>query len=430
MEGTKTFPGSRFFTAFQYGDFRTLWFANLFAGAAAWALIVVRGWLVFTLTGSSAWVGVVTFAAMIPRVFVTPFAGLLADRMDRGRLLVWTYGINLMLGLTLLALVATGMIQLWHLVVLAFLNGSVRAAQMPASQSLTPNLVPRKDLLNAIALNSAAMHGSRLVGPGLIAPLLAGLSANVAVILSLLLCTGFYAAGLFQVAHIRTPSRGVVDPAKGVVQNMLTGLTYLYRHYVLGSLIILVALHCALTMSFESLFPVLSRDSLGAGGGGFSYLMMAVGAGALVGVMGLAGVRSEGIRGRLFLTLGVLSGLSLVGLAHAPNLPIAMALAAGMGASQAAFMTFSATVTQSIVPDGIRGRVAGVYNWQIGGLMASVNLVNGTLADTATASTLLTIEGLAFIVIVAVSLLRLPLRRLYTSGVPAEARAAVPAGAA
>jgi len=171
---------------------------------------------------------------------------------------------------------------------------------------------------------------------------------------------------------------------------------------------------------------VLSREKLGmvTGAtilGGTTYLMVGYGAGALVTTLGLAGVRSEAVRGRLFLWLAVFSAITPVALGLSPNLPLAMLAAAGMGMSQGGFMTISAAMLQAISPDGIRGRVMGVYNLHILGLMASFNYVNGTLADITpfTAPVILGAGGLAFLVVVTLSFGRVPLRQLYARGVPA-----------
>ena len=402
----------RHLTALRHRDYRTLWIATLSGGAASWALIVARGWLVFTLSGSSAWVGVTTFAAMAPMFIMPPVAGFLADRMDRRALLAWVFAAQLAHNLVLAGLALTGTIAIWHLIALSVVDGVARATQMPASQALLPNLVPKEDLLNAVALNSATMQGSRLVGPGLIAPLMATVGAAGA----FALCTVFYAVGLIFVLRIRTRSRGQMAADKGGVQNFFAGLLYVYRHPVLLPLFTVVVLHCALTMSFETLLPVVSDERLGAGGVGATYLMMGVGAGAFLGALAIAGVQSTQTRGRLLLLTAVASGLAPIGLALSTNMPLAALATAGMGASQAGFMTISATIIQSVVPDDIRGRVMSVYLWHIGGMMASINLMNGALADAVGAPVLLTITGLAFLAAVPVSLLRFRLRRLYMRG--------------
>ena len=170
-----------------------------------------------------------------------------------------------------------------------------------------------------------------------------------------------------------------------IFRNVGAGLRYMYRNPLVLSLILLVVAHCGLTMSFESLFPVMSRDKLGMDDsigvlGGASYLMVGYGAAALVTALMLAGVRSDWVRGRLILWLATLSGLTPVLLAVSPNLPLAILSAAAMGLSQGGFMTLSHSMLQSIAPDAIRGRLMGVYSWHIQGFMASFNMINGTLA--------------------------------------------------
>ena len=168
LGGSKKYIGlvmDRYTAALAFQDYRTLWIASFSSGAAAWALIVARGLLVYSQSGSSLWVGGVTFAAMIPRVLVPPISGYLSDRFDRRKVVTAMYAVNLGQNLVLSILVAFGVIELWHIVVLSLINGSARAAQMPASQALVPNLVPRHLLLNGIALNQATMQGSRLLGP-------------------------------------------------------------------------------------------------------------------------------------------------------------------------------------------------------------------------------------------------------------------------
>ncbi len=121
------------------------------SGAAAWALIVARGWLAYQISDSSLLVGIVTFAAMIPRVLVTPFTGYVSDRFDRRTVLASMFAVNMVHNLVLAVLVLFGDIEAWMLIVLSLVNGSARAAQMPAGQALIPNLVPRHLLLNGVA---------------------------------------------------------------------------------------------------------------------------------------------------------------------------------------------------------------------------------------------------------------------------------------
>ncbi len=369
--------------------------------------------------GSSLWVGLVTFAAMIPRVLVTPITGYLADRFDRRRVMAVMFALNLAHNLVLAAVVMMGVVTVWHLVLLSFVNGSARAAQMPASQALIPNLVPPSLLLNAIALNQATQNGSRLLGPLAILPLLKFFGFDAA----FLLCSGFYVISLTQALRVKTSSTGEIDPNQSFINNMLEGLRYVYRTPILRAIVLIALFHCGLTMSFESLLPVLSAQRLGAEEAGFSLLMMSVGAGAMIAVISIAGVRTEATKGKLFLKLGVLSGLTPAVLALSSGMPMAVGAAVAMGASQAGFMTLTHTMIQSITPDGVRGRVGGVYSVHIGGMMASANLINGGLADSLDAAMLLLVAGVGFVIVMFASWQGVTLRGIYRRGLQTSSSA-------
>ena len=383
----------RYTAALAYQDYRTLWIANLSSGAAAWALIVARGALVYNEFESSTWVAVVTFAAMIPRVFVPPIAGYLSDKFDRRRVISVMYALNLAQTLGLSLYVLLGDVNAWVIVGMSLINGSARAAQMPASQSLVPNLVPRNLLLNGIALNQATMQGSRLFGPLAIAPLL----ATVGVSGAFFLCTGFYIVSLVQSLRIGTISTGTVRQGSNFVVNFAAsvwdGIKYVYSTPILRVVVFMALFHCGLTMSFESLLPVLSDARLNARDAGFTLLMGAVGGGALISVIAIAGVTRETTRGKLFLNLGVISGLAPAILALSVNMPTALIAAAIMGATQSGFMTLTHTMIQSVTDDSVRGRVGAVYSIHIGGMMASANLINGWMADIRVSDLLLPVTA-------------------------------------
>lgn len=403
---------STVFLSLSYPDYRTLWWASFLGGAAASGLIVARGWMVFTLSHSSAVVGIATFAAMIPVLVVPPFVGLLADKLDRRTILASTFALNLGHNIILAILSFTGSLQVWHLIVLSLVNGVARAALMPTAQALVPNLVPPKVLPNAVALYSATVHGSKLVGPGVVALLLSISNPGSA----FLVCTGFYGLGLWQVLRIQTASTGRLDPSKGLWSNLVGGLIYVYRAPLLSALLALVALHCALTMSFEAVLPVIARKQFSTGGYGFGTLMMAVGAGALISLVALAAVQNARVRGRLLLLAGLGSSLMLLALAAAPTLTWALVAAAGVGASQAAFMAITMSMIQSLVPDHIRGRVTSTYIFLAGGLMAFANLFYGAMADLISGHLVLLISGSVFLVLMLGSFFNSSLRVTYLRG--------------
>lgn len=393
-----------------------MWTAGLAGAAAGWALIVARGWLAFEITeGSSRIVGLTTFAAMAPMFLVPPFIGVLADKIDRRNLVAYTLLIDILQSAILSVLAVTGTVQVWHLVTLAGVNGIGRAAQMPSVQALVPNLVPKERLLNALSLSAATLHGSRLIGPVLIAPLL----LTVGVAGAFVLCGLAYTIGLLQVLRVRTRSTGGITAEQRILSAFVDGLIYVYRHRLIRAIIILTAFHCALSMAYESVLPTLADQRLNAGATGFNTIMIGVGAGSLVGSVWIAGVRGSLNQGRILLVVGVVSGLSLAGLGLATTMTFAVASAALAGASQGAFMTQVAAITQSLADDKYRGRVASIFTFHLGGSMALVNLANGYLAEYVDASLILIVAGTVFFIIMIASFGTVVFRRIYTDGVPA-----------
>lgn len=410
---------NRYLSALQYSDYRWVWLGSMSSQSAYWALLVARGVLVLEMTGSSALVGVTTFAAMVPRVIIPPLAGFLADRFDRRKVLASSYVFQMMHGVMLTVLAYTGVLEVWHIVVLSLVNGSFRTFQMTAVQALTPNLVPREHWLNAIAMNQLTQQGSRLVGPGLVAPamLLAGPEAAFAV------STLFYVAGIAGVLSVRTRASGGLDRGSRLGASLLEAGRYAWGHPQLRAMFILVALHCSMTMAFESTLPVLARDELGLGMGGVSYLMMAVGAGAVLAVFAVAGSRNAAHRGRILLVTGLASGASMAGLAAAETAPLALLAAAVMGGSQASFMAVAGAMIQSLAPDSMRGRITGLNQINVGGTMALVNLVNGFAADWYGAPVVLTVMGLGFAGVAVASLLIATMRGVYSGEIALPTRA-------
>ena len=405
---------SRFFPSLSYKNYRVMWFGHIVGESSSWALGAAEGWLIFNLAENnpSSWVGAVFFAAMIPWFIAPLVVGMLTDRFSRRNILVLAYVISLLHGMALTVLIFTGSIQVWHILLLAVVNGIARAVHMGAIESLAANLVPASDLPNAYTLVSAGYYATRLIGPGLIAPLM-GMTDIKWIFLS---CVVAYAMGLYLVMRVTAVSTGRVDPEKGIIYNTLSGFRYVYGHPVLRSVMYLVMFHCTLVMSFESLLPAVSDNQLGSGGGGVAYMHMAVGLGALVASIALAPVRGHGILGQLFLISAVASSVGNVVLAIAVNLPFAMVGTVVIGISHTAFMTIATIMIQSVAPDELRGRITSIYLIHAGGLMSFSYFANGALADIYLPSRILAVGGIAFLLVIMGSwLVRTP-RLVYKRG--------------
>ena len=448
----------RFLAALVFRDFRFLAIASLSSGSGAWALIVARGAWVFSIpelhTTWGLWVGLITFAAMSPRFFFTPVIGYLADRMTRKTLLQWVYALQLSQASVMAILVMLGVDNPWYVVALAVINGTLRATQQTAAQSLTPNLVDRERLPNAVALNEAMQQGSRAVGPAILLAVSVLVGAGAIFqsggasfsIQNLVLtigtsavifwaCAVFYLVALIAALSIRTVSSGVIDRNRSFWSNTAAGFVYSYTTPLIFGIILMALAHCVLVMSFESMLPPLALEKLSADGVTFDQndvyaLMTALGIGALLSSIFVGGIVSHLTRGRVFLLLGFTSSLTPIGLGLSSQTGISMIAAVLMGLGTSGFMTITHTVIHSVVPDEIRGRVASVYSMHVGGSMAFANLLYGALADHWQAGLIMAVSGAAFTLVVVGTLVGSGFwRGIFFRGEARPVASASPAGA-
>ena len=392
----------------------------MFSGAAMWTFIVASQWFTLSESDSSGWVGVITFASMIPFLIVSLPGGLMADRIDRRTLAQLMLLASFIVTAILAVLVISGVVELWHVAVLAFFGGTFRAIQEPTVTALIPNQVPQSVLLNAITLNAATRHGARFFGLLIAVPLMAIPSIGVAGVL--VLSALFAGASTLMMSLVKTVSSGEGRAGQGVIggilRDMWDGLAYIYKDKAIALFMLLVALHCALVMSFESILPIFSRENLGATDGSvLTLLMMWFGAGSLVGILLLAGVRSEKLKGQLLIWTGLFSGITPMILAVSFNVPFGVLASIGMGLSQATMMALTSAYVQTLAPDRLRGRISSLYILFAGGIMAFANLGYGFAADAFSAPPILLITGALFVAVVLSLGLGQPiLRRVYRTG--------------
>ena len=419
--------------ALRHRDYRYTWLANMCSGAAMWTFIVAVSWLILDKSGRSGDVGILTFASMLPFLLVSPGAGLIADRLDRKSIarftfiasgvitalvavLAYTDTFESMTQQLVLPLMSLDAVELLLLGILTFASGTMRSTQEPAIASLIPNQVPQRDLLNAITLNAATRHGARFFGLLVASPLLAIDAVGAAGVL--VLSTAFQVAGTILISMASTRSTGESAPQHGIARSMIDGLVYIYTNRMISIFILLVAFHCALVMSYDSVLPVFSRNELGAVDGSIlGYMVMGFGVGSLIATVLMAGVRSERNKGRWLLWTGIISGIVPVVLAFSPNVVPAVVISAVMGGAQSVFMALTTTYVQTLAPDRLRGRISSLYILHAGGIMAFANLGYGFMADVFSAPPILYTTAAVFLVFIFSANVSLPdLRRVYRTG--------------
>jgi len=385
------------FPAFQSYDFRRLFLNGFFSTGSRWAQVLARGWLVHNLTdGSTAAVGWVTFASFLPFVVVGPVVGTLADRFDRRRLLIFSTMFGVVGATILAAITIADLVEVWHVILLAFATGSAQAATVPTRQALIANVVPAEHLTNAIALSGISQHGSRVVGPLFGAAFLESYGTGSVFVLSAVLLS----LGLVDVIRMRLRPEARTDNEElgvgGAIARVGSDLAfagrYVRRDPRILTIIVLVGVHCSFTMAFDAMMPTLAED-VGGGSGLYSSILVGLGSGALLGTLGISQIRGDAPRAWLFTLTGVGSGLAMVVLGTATTPAMVIAGGALAGFTQASYMTMSATFVQQVVSDDYRGRVMSLYIMIAAGHMAMMNLGFGRVAEVVDVRVLLIVPG-------------------------------------
>ena len=406
----------RIFPAMQYLEYRRMFYAAGLSSVSLWAMIVASGWLGYELTGNPSGTGIVTFAAIFPWV-LAPFAGALADRFDRARIVIICRCGAAVCALGLAFLAFSGQLTIWNLVLITLLSGVIRSGEMPALQALLPNTVKMHALLSAVTMASMMQFGSKVVGP-VAGPILQAFGAEWVFVGAAL----FLALSILQMTRMTTRSTGgIAGHAGGLFRDtaghIRDGLRYLGRAPSVRLMIIMVSLHCMFTMAYDfSLLPAYADLILGGGQSEYGYLLMALGSGALISSVGLSMLPIGAIRGRVFLVAGFISGISLVWVGFADSLLIALIGSVIAGASQAMFMVLTSAMIQAVVPDSVRGRVMSLYAMFAGGIMAVMILANGLAADFISIRPLLIGPGLIFAAIMIIALVLPGIRSVVRNG--------------
>ena len=402
------------FASLAYREYRCLWLSTALANSGRWVLALGVGWLLYSLTQSSSWVGASLFTIQAPALLVAPLAGMGADRYDRRLLLAASLTLSVMATATLALLTALHLATPPLVLACTLACGVAFSVQGTVGSALVPGMVPRAQLPNAVALLGTVRQGAEFLGPALGSGLL--VAAGPAAVLGLA-CLCYAAAVALALAlryHRPTAlSSGSIQP----FARLWEGVRYIRGVALLGSIIVLVGFHCSLTMTYQGMLPQFAKLDLGGDGQTYGSLMSAVGLGAIVGTLGLASIGDRRWHSRGYLITAAASGAALLalGLLHHPTAAIALAVV--VGAAQASFMAISLTFLQEITDDAFLGRVTGVYSFLASGTMAFASWGLGDLADRVAPGALMVGAGGLFVAVVIVALLRSPaFRQLYVHG--------------
>jgi len=392
---------------FRSRAYRYLFVGTMLTMTGNFMQMVAQGWLIYDLTSSPTWLGIVSFARGLPMLILALVAGVVVDRFDRRTVLITTQGLTALIAVVLALLIATDLVQPWHVALTAFLSGCLFVLIIPARQALLSSTIERSQLGPAIALMSTGQNSGRIIGPALAGLLIAlvGVATSFAV-----QAFGFVLALLC--ALVLAPQPTASASHRGSALSSLTaGLRYVWGDPTVLALTSLQAIPAFLIMPYTQLLPIFARDILHTGPDGLGTLMMANGIGSVLGsvVIVLLPFRRQGLF--LFTSLASL-GLLLAVFAASTWLPLSIGIMGLIGTAQAIYLASNNTLVQVATPDELRGRVMSVYmmSW---GLMPLGSLPQGVLADWLGAPVVAAGTGLLACCVVILFAIRAPaIRRL------------------
>ena len=357
--------------------FRRYWVGAFLSFVGSWVQNVAQSWLVYELTRSEFLLGVVGFASGVPMLFLAPIGGALADRWNRRNILLITQSLFALSAFALAALTYAGAIRYEYIVALALLNGLVLTVDLPTRQSLVAHLVPRADLANGIALNAAAFHTARILGPALGGLLLEWVGAAPCFLVNAL----SFSAILLALLSLRIQSSTDGRAPTGILHSLREGVAFVRARRGLMLLWLNVLILSTFGLSYLVLLPVFAAEVLQVGKTGLGQLYTVAGIGSLAGLLLTARLSGEVPRGWLVILAANGFAWSVIGFALTthPLLAKGLLMLAGMfGVMQ---LVSTNTALQTAAPDYLRGRVVSLHTWAINAPAPFASLLIGKLAQ-------------------------------------------------
>jgi len=364
--------------ALRHRNYRLFFGGQGISLIGTWMTRVATGWLVYRLTNSAFLLGLVSFASQIPTLILSPFAGILVDRSDKRRILVTTQILAMLQSLVLAVLALTGVIKVWHIILLNLLQGLINTVDMPARQSFVVEMVEdKRDLGNAIALNSSMFNGARLIGPSLAGILIAWVGEGLC-----FLADGVsYIAVIIALLAMRINPRSMGSKNEKIWQGIKEGYNYAFGFMPIRTILFLIALVSFVGFPYIILMPIFARDLLGGGPNTLGFLMAAIGLGALCGAIYMASRKTVLGLGRLLWISSFIFGTGIILFSLSRSFPLSLLLLLITGFGMMAQMASANTLLQTLVDDDKRGRVMGFYSMAFMGVAPFGSLFAGLLAS-------------------------------------------------
>jgi predicted MFS family arabinose efflux permease len=379
----------RTFKAFQYRDFRLLWVGAFTSSTGTWMQEIAQNWLVLEITKSPFLLGLDAFLGDIPIFLFSLVGGVIADRMDRRKLLLISQVIQMASALTLAFLIGTHRIQIWHILLSSFVVGTAQSFGGPAYSALVPSLVEKEDLPNAIALNSIQFNLARVIGP-----VLGGLALKYA---GSAWCFGLNSLSFVAVMisllrlHINFKPPHTGD---SIMTGMKQGIGFIRKQGAMETLVLIAFCMTALAIPMITFLPVFAKNVFHQNEMTYSLFLVASGLGSITGALTVASLGNIHNKGRVALSMLMALGACIAGFSISHSVAASCALLFMSGSVMMCAFAMIASLVQLITPNDMRGRVMSVYNVAFRGGMPFGSVTTGWLVPIFTAPTVLSVNGL------------------------------------
>ncbi len=365
------------FRSLSNKNFRLFFLGQLVSLMGTWIQNIALGWLVYRVTDSAVWLGVIGFAGQIPALFLTPFAGVFADRLNRRKVLIATQVIPMVLAFTMATLILTNNVEVWHIALIALLNGVVIAFDNPFRHAFLLEMIGEKVLLqNAIALNSTLFNSARFIGPMIGGFLIALVGEGYCFLINGV----SFLAVVFSLLAMRVKPSNADAAHKSVLSDLVEGAKYTFSFKPIRYLLLLVVTTGFFGLPFQVFLPVFARDILGGDSQLLGFLTGALGAGALTGAVYLASRKNlKQLPSMIFFT-AIVFALGLMSLSLSTSVMLSLGLLYLTGLGMIIQYASTNTLIQTIVDDSKRGRVMALYGMSFLGVTPVGSLLLGSIA--------------------------------------------------
>jgi len=380
---------SRTFSALRYRDFRLIWFGAFLSTTGTWMQTIAQGWLVLEMTNSPFLLGVDGFLATGPMIIFSLFGGVIADRVERRKIMLYSQYLQMCFAFILAALIWAGNVQVWHIFLLSFLTGSAQSFSGPAYISLLPLLVRREDVPNAIAMNSMQFNLARVIGPIFAGAAL--IAWGPAICFTVNGLSFFFV--IIALLLIRSPVPVTSEESRGLVNDMKAGFHFVTSRPKLLTLTFLAFAGTFLGMPIVTFLPVVAKSIFGLKANGYAWMMTTYGLGSVTGALVVAATAHAAKKGKMAMELQLAFACLLIGFAMSRSLPVSLVISFFAGVCIVGVISLYSSLVQLTSSDAMRGRVMSIFMLAFRGGMPLGNLIAGYVAQRWSISVALAVNG-------------------------------------